>query len=166
MYDELKSRLISAGVVSKEPVRLSHAGYSDIYIDIRKAIGDPAIRYLIAYNLSYLIDKSTTCIAASGYGGIPIANEISQRKGIMLTMVREQPKNYGKMNLIEGYVPGIEDKVTIVDDVLTSGKTIKSIINAIKQTNASILGCCVVVKRGNHNLDIPVRHLLTLEDLI
>ena len=136
-----------------------------MYFDIKKAYGDPCILKLMAEGICGLIKFEAICVAGSGLGGIPLATRVSQMGDFKLTMVRNEQKEYGTKKLIDGYVPKKKDKLFIVDDVLTSGSSIKSTAEILKPTGAEIIGAYVVYKRGGGDLGFPVYHLITPEDL-
>ena len=83
--------------------------------------------------------------------GIPIATAVSMKLGIPYTVVRKrkyglpgevdiaQYTGYSKNSMyINGPKKG--DRVVIIDDVLSTGGTMKAIINALKNT----IGCTIV----------------------
>ncbi len=166
MKDELIRRLKELDVIRRELVDLKHAGRSDYYVDIKKAYGYPDVLNLICGSLWEVIDKRTTCIAAGGYGGVSPATILSKEYDLKLTLIRDEPKKHGKGGWIDGHVPTKQDRVSIIDDVFTTGGSLKKNINVIKPTGAEILGCHVVVKRGEGKLEVPFSYLLTAEDLL
>ena len=166
MINDLIEKLNQLDIIYREPVKLKHAGASNFYVDVKKAYGCPETLNFICDSLWKLIYKKTTCIAAAGYGGIPLATLLSSKYNLKLTLVRDKPKEYGKSGWIDGYIPTKKDKVSIIDDVFTTGESLKKIIEVIKPTEAKILGCYVVVKRGNEQLETPLSYLLVLEDLL
>jgi orotate phosphoribosyltransferase len=163
--DDLISQLKVLGVVYREPVQLKNAGSSDFYVDVKKAYGYPDILNALCDQLWEMMDKRTTCIAASGYGGLPPAVVLSRKHNLKLTLARDEPKKHGKGGWLDGYVPTKDDNVSIIDDVLSSGKSLKKIIEALMPTGANILGCYVFVKRGECKLDMP-QYLFVAEDLL
>lgn len=167
MKTELIKKLRQLDVIYREPVDLKHGAKSLYYVDIKKAYGYPKILEYICDCIWEQMNKSTTCIAASGYGGISVATILSVRHNLKLTLVRDEPKKHGKGGWLDGYEPIKEDKVSIFDDVLTTGGSLGNMIKVIKEeTEAKILGCYVVVKRGEWESDIPLSHLLVPEDLL
>lgn len=163
---ELIQRLIEIKIVNAGQVRLKNAGQSTIYVDIKKAYGYPDILKKITYLMHEKIDRTTTVVAAQGFGAIPLATALSKDYGYKLTLVREKQKDHGMQNLLEGYIPNKEDKVFIVDDVYSTGDSIRDVIEALKPTLAEITGCGVVVDRGQIGKRISPYHLLTLEELL
>ena len=160
----LIEKLNQLGVLEKQKVTLKSKKISDFYIDIKKAYGFPEILNEITDKLYALIPKEANCIAASDYGGLPIATAISSKYGLNLIMIRNKKKNHGLNRLIDGYIPTQKDNVVIVDDVTTTGSSLKKIIKVIKPTKAKILGCYVVVNRGKANLNCPLSWLFEAKD--
>src|SRR3989338_4736472 len=160
----LIEKLNQLDVLERQKVILKSKKISDFYIDIKKAYGFSEILNEITDRLYVLIPKEANCIAASDYGGLPIATAISSNYGLNLVLIRNKRKNYGLNKLIDGYIPNLKDKVAIVDDVMTTGSSLKKIINVIKPTKAKILGCYVVVNRGKVNLEYPIHWLFEAKD--
>ncbi len=165
MRDDLINTLKELDIIHRGNVNLKNAGASQFYIDIKKAYGYPAALNLICDKLWQIIEKDATCIATTGYGGMAPAATISARYNRHLTLVRDEPKKHGMSGLIDGYLPTEKDKVAIIDDVFTTGKSIKKTIEILKPTGAEIIGCYVVCKRGEGKLETPLHYLLTSENL-
>lgn len=164
--ENLISRLKKVGVVHRQQIKLKHAGNTSYYIDIKKAYGYPEIMDLLCKMVKEQIGKRMSCVAACGHGGIPLAVALSAKYNLKLILVREKPKNHGRNVQIDGYMPNEKDRVWIVDDVFTTGKSINQVINIIKSTEAKVAGCSVIVRRNSQKLTIPCKHLITAEDLI
>jgi orotate phosphoribosyltransferase len=166
MKDVLVGRLLELEVVSRQPVELRGGTTSDFYIDVKKAYGDPMFLDLVTQFMNVALPDQTAVLAAAGYGGIPLASALAQRFQYRLTLVRENPKRHGLGGWIDGYLPQGDDKVVIVDDVLTSGSSIHMVQQELIAAGAEAVAACVVVSRGRANLAIPVHHLLTADDLL
>lgn len=166
MSDELIKRLKGIDIIYRGTVNLKNAGASDFYVDIKKAYGYPDVLNSISRELWKTMRKDITCIAASGYGGMSPATVISSEHGLNLILVRDEPKKYGKGGWIDGYNPNKKDRVAIVDDVFTTGGSLRKIIEVLKPTEAEIDGCYVIVKRGEGELFSSLTYLFTPEDLI
>ncbi|MBI2447969.1 hypothetical protein HYV44_00210 [Candidatus Microgenomates bacterium] len=166
MRDELIKKLQELDIIYQNPVNLKNAGMADFYVDIKKAYGDPGALNMMADEVWKRIDQSITSIVAGGYGGLPLATTLSFKHKIHLTLVRDKPKEHGKNNWIDGYIPNEKDKVAIVDDVFTTGGSLKKMIEIVEPTGAEIVGCYVVVKRGDGDISCPLTHILTSEELV
>ena len=102
------------------------------------------------------IDKIVTIEAM----GIPLATALSSKMNIPFAIIRkrsyglpgeyeiEQKTGYSKSNL---YINGLEkgNKIVIVDDVLSTGGTLKAIIIALKKIGVINKGIFIAINKGN-----------------
>lgn len=164
--EDILSLFRKIGIIYKEPVTLRSGVISDFYCDIKKAYGCPELLNALADEIGKKLPAFGTCVAASGYGGLPIAAVVAARFGKKFVAVRDIAKKYGKGGLMDGYIPTEKDIITIIDDVLTTGSSIKTTLAGLAQTKGKIDGAIIVVKRGEAKLPIPCNHLFTIEELL
>ncbi len=165
MIQELIQKLKQLPVIERGAVELKNAGASDYYVNIKKAYGNPELMFLLCKNLWEKIPREVTCFAGSGHGGIPLATRMSGLYSRNLVLVRDGPKEHGLNDLIDGYVPTNKDKVAIVDDVFSTGGSLREMIEILAPTGADIISCYVIVKRGEGQLSVPWQYLMTAEEL-
>lgn len=102
------------------------------------------------------IDKIVTMEAM----GIPLATALSLNMSIPFTIIRkrgyglpdevsvEQVTGYSKSKLyINGLIKG--DKIVIVDDVLSTGGTLRAVLTALKKMGVMIKGVFIAIDKGN-----------------
>lgn len=162
----LIQKLHKIGFIHKKPVELRSGIPASFYCDIKKAYGYPEILTMIADEIIKLLPKKTTCIAASGYGGLPLGAVVASRAELHFTAVRDNPKKHGKGGVLDGYVPTKKDAVVIVDDVLTTGSSIKATLGGLATLKIKVIGAVVVVKRQEVVLPLPYKWVLTLEEVL
>lgn len=168
---------------ASKPFVLASGVKSEYYVDCRRFLSDPANCVLIA-EAAYSLVASLGITAVGGLvlGAVPlstslaiVAHQLSEGKEHWRTfMVRKEPKGYGLENLIEGDLRA-EDRVLVVDDVLTSGKSIVRAIESLTQSdsNVSVDHVLVLVDRQEQNgrqqieqqYGVQVHSVLTLEEL-
>ncbi len=168
---DLIEKLRKIDIVEKNPVLLKHAGDNNVYFDVKKAYGDPEALEMIADEMAGGILSDTTVVAGSGYGGLPLASVIAVKRKLKLALVREEPKKWGLNKYIDGYVPSKDDRVAVVDDVRTTGRSLREVIERIEKTGAYVNGCYVVVDRKEWeyiglSMPISVCYLFKSEDLL
>lgn len=163
---ELISKLKEAEIVTREQVTLRSGETSDFYCDVRKLFGYPEILNFVCDELFKKLPVGTSCIAASGYGGLPLAAVVASRNNLKLCGVRSSSKDHGKSGLIAGYVPTKEDVVVIIDDVLTSGSSVKETVAGLATIDIVPKCVYVVVNRGNPDLGIDYGYLVIMQELI
>lgn len=152
---------------------------SPYYVDCRALLAHPDARWLVA-QLAYaaICDLPVEAVGGLEMGAIPLATAISDyafatqpRKTYRTFVVRKQAKDHGLGKRIEGAVKP-NDRVLVVDDVLTSGGSILQALQAAKEANLHISHALVIVDRQEQNgkqkveaQGVELISLLTLDDL-
>ncbi len=162
----LLQKLREMGIVRRGEITLRSGATSDIYCDVRMIFGVPLILNAVADEIGKMIPENATCVAASGYGGLPLASVVASRKNLKMIGVRDSAKAHGKSGRIAGYVPREEDSVMIIDDVLSTGSSIRETLLGLQESNAKVLGAVVAVSRTKADLPIPCASLYSIEELL
>ena len=163
---ELTKKLLACGIIYEGKVVLRSGKRADFYIDLKKTYGDPKLLAALVMEMSKLIPKKATCIATIGQGGIPLAVLLSQKLNLKLVLVRDKPRKHGTQKAIDGHIPSPNDRVVIVDDVFTTGSSVRDVIKRLKPTKCKIISAIVAVKRGEGKINLPLFHLFALKDLV
>ena len=145
--------------------KLKNGEISNVYYDIKGIISNPELFRLVCDNLICRLPNTLinySLIYGIPYGGLPIASylAITNNKGLIYS--RNKKKEYGTKRLVEGrYKKG--QRVIIVDDVITTGGSLKeSIILARDTLKLRVIACLVVVNRNNIETieDVPIFSLV------
>ena len=87
-------------------------------------------------------------------GGIVVAYEIGRALGLKAIFTeREQ----GAMALRRGFVINPGDKVLVVEDVVTTGGSVKEVINVVREKGGEVVGVGVLVDRSGGKADFGVK---------
>lgn len=159
--DKENFRLNLKDFVRSGKFRLRNDEESTIYIDLKKACGDPILLNFMADELRRLMPQNITCVAAKGFGGYALASAISSRYDLLLAVIRDEEKEHGLKGLFPYYTPKRWDVAAIVDDVFTSGSSINEVRKILE---CKIAGAYVVVNRGDKTPE-DLHWLFTLEEL-
>ncbi len=161
----LREEIQEADIIVPGVFKLSAGEESGIYADVKKVLGYPKIRRHIAEVILGRLDDRTTAIAADTGGSNPLGTELSSLSGLPLTSVRKEINDHGRNTIIDGYVPGSEDKITAVEDVFSSGKSLLRVSRLVELRGAEIIDCFVVVNRGDTSrFPFPIDYLFNLEE--
>lgn len=160
------THLQTLSVISHEKLTLRSGEVSDYYCDIRKVFGNPEVFTALAQQVLTRLPPTTTCIAASGYGGLPLGAVVANLSNLPFVGVRSEAKNHGRSGLLAGYTPTHSDYVVIVDDVLTSGSSIRETANGLTGSNATIAGAIVLVRRNDVRFPFPVQAVFEIGELL
>ena len=148
---------------------------SPIYTDNRLTIGDVKLRKLIAKSLSELVAKEFTdaeLVGACATAGIPHGTSVADNLDLPMVYFRSQSKGHGTKSLIEGkYTKG--QKVVIVEDLISTGKSIGQAIEEAKKEGLEVIGGVAIfsynLNKSNDlftSLETPVKSLITIDDIL
>jgi len=93
-------------------------------------------------------DKNIAWVIGPTTGGIIIAYEIARQLDTLSGFAEERG---GKRVVSRGF-DITNKKVLIVDDVMTTGKSVQETINAVQEKNATIVGVAVLIDRCSATL--------------
>lgn len=116
--------------------------YLDKYLfetqpDILSALGQMLARY---------VDDSIDRLAGAELGGIPLVTAVSLATGKPMVLVRNQKKTYGTGRQIEGKLEK-DDRILIVEDVVTTGGQLLEAADVLKQAGAQVAKIIAVIDR-------------------
>jgi len=106
--------------------------------------------------------------------GIHIGSILSNMTDIPMTIMRKreyrlpgeiavhQTTGYSKGEL---YLNGVNkgDRVVIIDDVVSTGGTMKALLQALKIAGAEVVDVCFAVQRGDPDIGRPYKSLVKIE---
>ncbi len=163
----LKDMLEECGTIKKGKFTLPSGEETDYFVDIKLASTYPDILDHIVERMAEHTDGDR--IAGMALGAIPIATALALRVRCPFLMVRKKTKGYGKSKRLEGRVEKGE-KITVVEDVTSSGGSAAETIDIIRERGASVDKVLTVVDReeGASELidrkDAELIPLLTISD--
>ena len=175
---DLKQLLIERSVRTGDFI-LASGKSSSFYVDARMTTMSPEGLALIGPLSLELMDKKgwkPDSVGGLTLGADPVSFSISRASVDRLPLVRaftvrKQAKTHGIGNLIEGpFKP--DDKVVIVEDVVTTGKSALQAIDAVIQAGAHVLGVLAVVNRNEGGAEairdrgFETISLVTIADLL
>ncbi|MFA6634598.1 MAG: orotate phosphoribosyltransferase [Bacteroidales bacterium] len=115
---------------------------SPIYCDNRIILSYPDHRTEIANFLKEIVIKKFSdadYIAGVATAGIPMGTLIAHILNKPFIYVRPKAKEHGLHNQIEGFLPE-NKKVVVVEDLISTGKSSKNAISAIREANCEVIG--------------------------
>lgn len=131
------------------PFKWASGWNSPIYCDNRKILAYPKIREFIKNEFISLIKEfdTPTCIAGVATGGIAIGAIVAEELGLPFCYVRSESKSHGMKNNIEGDLK-LEDKVFVIEDLISSGKSSIKAIKDLKEFGVEICGLGAIFTYG------------------
>ena len=159
---------------SEEPVQLASGEYSRDFVDGKAALAEGADLELACGALIEIVDEAG--IQWDAIGGLTMgADQFAHVVAVLAKkrwfVVRKEPKGRGTNKLVEGAPLDASVRVLLVDDVVTTGGSIRRAREAIQGIGATVAGAVALVDRGDvagayfAEEGIPYRALVTYVDL-
>ncbi|AAB86326.1 MAG: orotate phosphoribosyltransferase [Methanothermobacter sp.] len=161
---ELIELLSEMDVVQRGKFILSSGRESDYYVDIKRAVTEPAVLDVIARLIADAAGEVDR-IAGPALGAVPIATAVSLYSRKPLLMIRKEKKGYGTSKLIEGDLQK-GDRVAVVEDVTTTGGSLLKAVRAIQENGGIVEKAFVIVDREEGAVDEFKREGITLIPLL
>jgi len=142
---------------------LSSGLHSSKYVQCAIVLQYPTFAAYLAKNLaSKFNSKKIDVVVSPAIGGIVIGQEVGRAMGKRSIFAERQE---GQLTLRRGFELKKGERVLVVEDVLTTGGSIKEMTKVINKTGAKIVGVGCMVNRmaKKPNFKVPFEYLMKLE---
>ena len=150
--DQLREEIIKKAVVHGKVI-LSSGKEADYYVDLRRVTLDHVAAPLIGeVMLDLTKDWDYEAVGGLTLGADPVAtammhSAVKQGQKLDAFVVRKAEKAHGLQRRIEG--PDVKGKrVLAVEDTSTTGGSVLTAVEALKEAGAIVVGVAVIVERG------------------
>ena len=150
--DALKEEILKKAVVHGKVI-LSSGKEADYYVDLRRVTLDSTAAPLVGDVMLDLVkDWDFDAVGGLTLGADPVATammHIAAQKGKKIDsfVVRKAEKAHGLQRRIEG--PDVQGKrVVAVEDTSTTGGSVLTAVEALREAGAIVVGVAVIVERG------------------
>lgn len=129
-----------------EPFTWASGIKSPIYCDNRLVLSYPDKRQTVVDGFVELIKTEypdANCLMGTATAGIPWAAMSAAQLNLPMGYVRSSNKTHGKENKIEGKLSA-GDKVVIVEDLISTGGSVKGVVEALREAGADVLGIVAI----------------------
>ncbi len=150
--DALREEIIKKAVVHGKVI-LSSGKEADYYVDLRRVTLDAVAAPLVGEVMLDLVkDWEFDAVGGLTLGADPVATammHVAARRGKKIDsfVVRKAEKAHGLQRRIEG--PDVKGRrVVAVEDTSTTGGSVLTAVEALKEAGAIVVGVAVIVERG------------------
>ena len=135
--------------------------HSDIYFQCAKLYQYPKITEMLGKKLAAILaDVEFDTIVAPAIGAVIIGYETAKQADKRNIFVERKD---GTMQLRRGYTLKKGEKVVIIEDVITTARTIKETIEAIKEFGVEIVAVGCIVDRTKGQTPYNIKSLLQID---
>src|SRR5438046_4456346 len=106
-------------------------------------------------------DLRATVVLSPALGGIVIGHEVGRALGVRAIFAERQD---GALMLRRGFIVAENDRVLVVEDVLTTGGSTKETIQVARAAGGQVVGAAAIVDRGRDvELGVPYVSLVQID---
>lgn len=155
---DLEAALAQHGAVLDGHFRLSSGRHSDRFIQKFRILEDPQLVEPIADELADRVrGYEPTVVVSAAVGGIVLGYEMARQLGTKAVFVE---KANGEPKLRRGFVLQPGDRALIVEDVVTTGGSIREVMDVVRARGAAVVAIAIVVRRSPVDFGVPTIALL------
>jgi len=135
---------------------LSSGLHSDRYLQTALVLQEPATALLLGDELAKRFsDESISVVIGPALGGVVIAFAVAN--GLEGSRAIFAERQEGLFSLRRGFEIRKGEKVLVVEDVITTGGSIREVIAMVESFQAEVCGVAAVAERSSQQVDFGVR---------
>lgn len=160
---DLNSELEARGALLRGHFQLASGRHADTYVEKFRILQWPDITGALCEQIAGHFRGAANLVAGPTTGGVILAFETARQLGLR-TIIAERSESGTGREFKRGFEIGPGDRVLVVDDVLTTGGSIRDVLDAVRAAGAESVGVAVLVDRsgGTTDFGVPFFACLTL----
>ncbi|MBC5810063.1 MAG: orotate phosphoribosyltransferase [Candidatus Eremiobacteraeota bacterium] len=158
--EALADRLRARGALLDGHFRLSSGRHSDRFIQKFRILEDPSIVEPLAADIAAAVrEYAPTVVVSAAVGGIVLGYEVARQLGTLAIFVE---KESGAPALRRSFALGPSDRALVVEDVVTTGLSLREVMEVVRSKGAEVVAVAVIVRREPVEFGVPTTILLEL----
>jgi orotate phosphoribosyltransferase len=151
----------AAGALRRGHFALKSGRHSDRYLEKFAVLQFPSLAVEIGRRLAAsLASHDPTLVVGPTTGGVLLAFEtarhLQEQLGHTVRGIFAEPVGPGQRALRRGWPVGGDDRIVLVDDILTSGASVRETVGAVGAAGGTPLAATVIVDRSTATVDVGV----------
>ncbi|MDD2371716.1 MAG: orotate phosphoribosyltransferase [Firmicutes bacterium] len=153
--EEIKKIFIESGALLEGHFRLTSGRHSDRYIQCARVLMEPKYTSALCGHLAEAFkNEKVDLVVGPAMGGIVISYEMAKQLGVPSLFTERVD---GKMTLRRNFTIEPGQRVLVVEDVVTTGGSVKEVIDIVKENDGIVVGVALLVDRSNGKVDLGAR---------
>ncbi len=143
--------------------KLTSGRHSNAYFQCAKVLQHPEHLTAICSEIAgHFRGKRVETVISPAIGGIVVGTEVGRQLGVK-TIFAERKE--GTMTIRRGFSLERNERILVIEDVITTGGSVAEVIELIKSAGATVVGVGSVVDRSNGRVRLADDHfsLLSME---
>ena len=163
--EEVMKKFEQAGAIQKGHFKLTSGVHSDTYIQCAQVMQHPEFMHNLCSELGKKFrGDDIDVIVGPAIGGIIMAHVMARVLGPWVRAIFTEREN-GKMTLRRSFEIKEGEKVLVVEDVTTTGSSVREVMDIVKSREGKVVGVGVLIDRSGGKVDFGIKaeKLLTVD---
>jgi orotate phosphoribosyltransferase len=157
----IKEMLESDGAVLKGHFKLASGLHGAKYLSCANVIAEPTRAEWITEEIARAFnDQNIDYVLGINEAGAILAHGVARKLRTRFVLARSKKE---KFSLARGFAIGAGSSVLIVDDVTTTGGTVRKLVDLCKGSDAHVVGVGLVATKGIDELNVGCRVVILAE---
>lgn len=157
---DLNSALHERGALLDGHFRLSSGRHSNKFIQKFRILESPPLVEQVGRRIADAFrDSHPTVVVSAAIGGIVLGYEVGRQLGTNAIFIE---KENGVAKLRRSFHLTKNDRVLVVEDVVTTGMSVREVMDVVRSYGAQVIGVGLIVERGEADFGVPTHALLKL----
>jgi orotate phosphoribosyltransferase len=156
----LPDLLAAHGALLDGHFRLSSGRHSARFIQKFRLLENPALLEPFAREIAAAVrGYEPTVVVSAAVGGIVLGYEVARALGTLAIFIE---KENGVPALRRGFALGPGDRALVVEDVVTTGLSVREVLDVVRARGAEVVAVAAIVRRQPVEFGVPTLALLDL----
>ncbi len=154
----------ASGALLKGHFQLSSGRHSDQYLQCALVLQYPWYAEKLCGALAEMIKPlGPKAVVSPALGGVVVGQELARALKVR-AIFTERNKETDAMELRRGFTIEKDEKIFAVEDVITTGKSVKESIQVVRSLGADVVGVGSLIDRsgGKNTFDVPLKSLVAM----
>lgn len=157
----IEAAMKGRNVITQGHFQLSSGRHSEEYMQCARLLQYPTEAERVGQALAALFqDQKVEVVVGPALGGVIIAYEVARALGVPSLFAEREG---GKMCLRRGFTIQPQERVLVIEDVVTTGGSVREVLELLQSHHGEIVGVGAIVDRseGKVSFDYPFHTLLS-----
>jgi len=155
MTEDLEAVLQERGAILRGHFQFASGRHGDTYIEKFRILQWPDLTSDMCKLIADHFRGKPNLVAGPTTGGVILAHDTARHLGLP-SFIAERKEDGPGREFRRGFELGPGHKVLVVDDVLTTGGSVREVIDAVRERGAEVVGVGMLVDRTGGKVDFGV----------
>jgi orotate phosphoribosyltransferase len=159
--DRTVDLMLKSGALMRGHFKLTSGLHSDEYCQCARVLERPEVAEELGRMLAELFENVVVdTVVSPAIGGIVIGHEVARALGVRSLFAERTESG---MALRRGFSLAPGERVLVIEDVVTTGGSIREVADAVRDAGAEVVGFGFIMDRSREPLNLPAPSKALLE---